>query len=113
MTISVREKYLEVQLLSIITDLGLPENVPFVEILNTIFALQYPWKDVDGAENLPVGEWLVRLENQEVHTAQVYEVRVGTVAVIRGVFYYDLEKVVAYAPIPAYIEPIKTEQGDV
>ncbi|SAJ26676.1 hypothetical protein [Enterobacter hormaechei] len=39
-TESAREKALAIQLLSVIKDLGLPENVPFVDVLNEVYRLQ-------------------------------------------------------------------------
>ncbi|MDX7440946.1 DUF551 domain-containing protein [Citrobacter cronae] len=39
-TESAREKALAIQLLSVIKDLGLPENCPFVDVLNEIYRLQ-------------------------------------------------------------------------
>lgn len=39
-TESAREKSLTIQLLSVIKDLGLPENCPFVDVLNEIYRLQ-------------------------------------------------------------------------
>ena len=39
-TESAREKSLAIQLLSVIKDLGLPENCPFVDVLNEIYRLQ-------------------------------------------------------------------------
>ncbi|WP_410493479.1 DUF551 domain-containing protein [Enterobacter sp. 23-M-SZ-13] len=71
-TESAREKALAIQLLSVIKDLGLPENCPFVDVLNEIYRLQsnspvIPDGWVACSERMPplktgviVGKWIGR-----------------------------------------------------
>lgn len=101
--ISAREKCMEAQLLSIISDLGLEPSVPFVEILNRIFALQYPWIDVDGIKNMPFGNWVVLMADGQYGVCEVCMGGSGVFAVINGRFYFDYEPVVAYMPMPEYM----------
>ncbi len=63
------------------------------------------WIEVDGAENLPLGTWLVTTAERnnrdvEIHIAKVRK----NVTLIGNMFYFDMPKVIAYTPAP---EPFK------
>lgn len=60
------------------------------------------WIEVEGSQNLPLGEWLVttkerRNRGNEVHVAKVYE----NVIYIGQYFDFDMPDVIAYMPAPA------------
>lgn len=58
------------------------------------------WIKVDGYENLPIGFWLVRLEEEQfgtiIHVAACYE----NLCIIGGSFGFDIPKVMEYRSIP-------------
>lgn len=72
------------------------------------------WFEVDGAENIPVGTWLVTTESRkrkrvEVHICSAYE----NVIYVGGHFYFDMPKVIAYMPAPApYQQPAVNQNGE-
>lgn len=99
---SVREKLMEVQLLSIIQDLGLERDCAFVDILNTIYHLQNPWTPVDGIQDMPIGNWIVAMEDGGRGVCEIAMGSNSKFGVINGQFYFDYSKVVAYMPLPKY-----------
>ena len=57
------------------------------------------WVDVDGAENLPSGEWVVRLESGRNEIARTTG-KDGSVFIVGGCFHFDMPKVIAYTRVP-------------
>lgn len=102
--LTVREKVMKAELQNIACDLGLDhETASFLDIVNAIFALQHPWIDVDGIDNMPFGNWIVIMADGKHGVCQVVQGGSGKFAVINGHFYFDLEPVVAYMPMPEFI----------
>ena len=62
------------------------------------------WIKVDGAEALPVGEWLVVMADGKKGYCAVFQAKKETIAIINGHFYFDYENIVAYHEIPNYEE---------
>lgn len=73
-------------------------------------AQQSGWISVDGAKNLPLGNWQVATEGREgrepaVHIANALE----NVVLVGGYFHFDMPKVYAYAPCLELPTPPKGE----
>lgn len=64
------------------------------------------WIEVDGAENIPLGVWLVTTNERgnrekEIHTAKVR----SNFITVGNQFYFDMPKVIAYMPAPSPFTP--------
>lgn len=63
------------------------------------------WIEVDGAENLPVGKWLVTTAERNNREVDIHIAKVrSNVITVGNMFYFDMPKVIAYMPAP---EPFK------
>lgn len=102
MPISVREKLLAIEMMNIIQDLGLEVDCPFIDVLNKIHELQNPWTPVQGTANMPVGEWIVQMEDGKKGMCETFKGANGIMGIINGRFYFDYSPVVAYMPLPRY-----------
>ena len=62
--------------------------------------MNWQWKEVEGASDIPVGNWLVTLEDGTVHTCKCSQISNGTMPIIGGKFHFDCEEVIAIMPQP-------------
>ena len=59
------------------------------------------WTEYNGFRNLPIGEFIVTLENGEVVMANVYRITNGNGGTVDGHFHFDKPKVIAAMAKPA------------
>ena len=60
------------------------------------------WIKVKSTKEIPVGKWLVYMEDGEYGYCEVNKTKSGTIAVINGGFYFDRATVVAYTSFNQY-----------
>jgi len=62
------------------------------------------WIKVSGIEEVPVGMWLFKV-TEESHGLTIHTgVKHPNITVIGGLFHFDQGRVIAYRPIPEYME---------
>ena len=64
------------------------------------------WIKVKSIEDLPLGMWLVYMEDGEYGYCEVHRAIGSNVAVINGAFYFDKPNVIAYTEFIKYEEEI-------
>lgn len=102
--LTVREKVMKAELQNIACGLGLDhETAGFLEIVNAIFALKHPWIDTDGVDGMPIGHWIVLMEDGDYGVCEIAQGAQSRFGVINGRFYFDLSPVIAYMPMPEYM----------
>ena len=57
---------------------------------------KYQWISVDGANNLPEGDWLVLCKDAKKHVAK----KKGKLVTIGNYFDFDMSPVISYMPLP-------------
>lgn len=67
------------------------------------------WIKVSGTNDVPVGEWVVIMQDGKKGFCEVNKTRNGTIAVINDHFYFDLAPVIAYHELPKYEEEINND----
>lgn len=60
------------------------------------------WVKIKATKEIPVGKWLVYMEDGEYGYCEVNKTRNGIIAVINGRFYFDIASVVAYTSFNHY-----------
>lgn len=61
------------------------------------------WIDVEGTKNMPIGDWIVVMEDGKYGMCQIAQGANSTIGIINGKFYFDVAPVVAYMPIAEYV----------
>lgn len=64
------------------------------------------WTKVKSTEDLPVGKWLVYMEDGEYGYCEVHNAASGKISIINGAFYFDKPNVIAYTEFIKYEEEI-------
>ncbi|EMC4146458.1 hypothetical protein VEL46_004244 [Cronobacter sakazakii] len=67
------------------------------------------WTPVNGAQNMPIGKWLVQLSDGDFAVAKIHE----EVQVVGGNFHFDVPPVVAYMPLPVPYQGVTNEKTNV
>lgn len=60
------------------------------------------WIKVESTKEIPVGKWLVYMEDGEYGYCEVNKIKSGTLAIVNGSFYFDRAKVIAYTSFNLY-----------
>lgn len=61
------------------------------------------WIDVEGTKKMPIGHWIVLMEDGKYGVCQIAQGSNCTIGIINGHFYFDMAPVIAYMPMPEYI----------
>lgn len=64
------------------------------------------WIKVKSTEDLPLGKWLVYMEDGEYGYCEVHNAANGKISIINGAFYFDKPNVIAYTEFIKYEEEI-------
>lgn len=64
------------------------------------------WIKVKSTEDLPLGMWLVYMEDGEYGYCEVNKAARGKISIINGAFYFDKPNVIAYTEFIKYKEEI-------
>ena len=62
------------------------------------------WIKVESTESLPLGKWLVYMEDGEYGYCEVHYTANGKISIINGEFYFDKPNVIAYTNFIKYEE---------
>ena len=60
------------------------------------------WHKTEGVKGIPVGDWVVILEDGRKGYLEVRQCANGVIYIVNGYFHFDQRPVVAYAPFPSY-----------
>lgn len=64
------------------------------------------WIKVKSTKEIPVGKWLVFMEDEEYGYCEVNKTKSGKISIINGAFYFDKPNVIAYTEFIKYKEEI-------